>query len=404
MKRRASKFTFKVLPFTVILSIFAMSPVISGDGLAQPRGGDCRRCHAGPEARKRGLVDIYGRIASYRFPHTPVIQGNCTICHRVSTSPSRRFGAAAGGTKTIKGPGGLRRRYIPVAADKAGSTYRVDLTIEDERGRVIGKAGFDLDPRSVSSSLKDDGREPRATDVKVVGVKQAVFIESVIDWKTDKAATSYIEYGPRDAVVLERSPAPQVYSKEHRAVLKGLKAEVYRFRVVSTDIFGNRGVSKEYILDARKPRRLREKRNPGGGLEKPSLRAEDFVKVPATGLIHLLVRTRRPSRAVVRVSEAGAPAAGPGAAAGGHGATGSRSRYVQIDACLKCHSDGVSHPVAVRSDGRKTRIPPNLPTIEHGLLTCVTCHYPHGGDARHFSRLDKNRDLCVECHIGEPFM
>ena len=74
-------------------------------------------------------------------------------------------------------------------------------------------------------------------------------------------------------------------------------------------------------------------------------------------------------------------------------------RRAQIDACVKCHPQGVSHPVGVRSRPPGTRVPPDLPTIQGGVITCVTCHYPHGGNRRYFARLDVKRDICVTCHM-----
>ena len=89
---------------------------------------------------------------------------------------------------------------------------------------------------------------------------------------------------------------------------------------------------------------------------------------------------------------------------GKHGFGLAPASVSQIDVCVKCHSQGASHPVGIKSNGPKTKIPSELPTIEGGMITCVTCHYPHGGEKKYFARLDFARDLCIACHTGEPYI
>lgn len=72
-----------------------------------------------------------------------------------------------------------------------------------------------------------------------------------------------------------------------------------------------------------------------------------------------------------------------------------------IDACLeRCHRQGASHPVGVTSKGN-IRIPNSLPTAEGNIMTCVTCHTPHGGKAKYLARIDFKRDICVLCHLDK---
>ena len=88
---------------------------------------------------------------------------------------------------------------------------------------------------------------------------------------------------------------------------------------------------------------------------------------------------------------------------GKHGVGLLTPRQSSIDACIKCHAQGVSHPVGIKVAGDRVRLPSQLPTIEDGILTCVTCHNPHGGYSSYFSRMDFGKDLCVVCHIDNPF-
>ena len=73
-----------------------------------------------------------------------------------------------------------------------------------------------------------------------------------------------------------------------------------------------------------------------------------------------------------------------------------------IELCLSCHSDtnlGTSHPVRLYARRGNTIIPEELPTIEDGMMTCVTCHSPHGAPASQLVREIVKTKLCVTCHI-----
>lgn len=77
------------------------------------------------------------------------------------------------------------------------------------------------------------------------------------------------------------------------------------------------------------------------------------------------------------------------------------SEYAMIDLCYTCHPQsrmGTSHPVRIYSKQNETRIPDNLPTGKGGMLTCVTCHEPHGGKAKNMVRDLITTRLCVACH------
>jgi len=76
-----------------------------------------------------------------------------------------------------------------------------------------------------------------------------------------------------------------------------------------------------------------------------------------------------------------------------------RADDLAIEACYRCHPEsslGASHPVRLYG-GRDVRIPEDLPTVD-GMLTCVTCHLPHGGDGKKLLRTKDKTRLCVTCH------
>ena len=70
-----------------------------------------------------------------------------------------------------------------------------------------------------------------------------------------------------------------------------------------------------------------------------------------------------------------------------------------IEACYQCHPEstlGTSHPVKLYG-GKDVLIPDELPTVD-GMLTCVTCHDPHGADGKMLVREIIKTKLCVTCH------
>lgn len=77
------------------------------------------------------------------------------------------------------------------------------------------------------------------------------------------------------------------------------------------------------------------------------------------------------------------------------------SEFSAIDQCFTCHPEselGASHPVRIYATGKETRIPDSLPTGKDGMLTCVTCHDPHGGKSKALVRELIVTKLCVACH------
>ena len=70
-----------------------------------------------------------------------------------------------------------------------------------------------------------------------------------------------------------------------------------------------------------------------------------------------------------------------------------------IDACYQCHPEsslGTSHPVGLYG-GVDVRIPEEIPTVD-GMLTCVSCHDPHGAPGEKLVRETIKTKLCVACH------
>lgn len=74
-----------------------------------------------------------------------------------------------------------------------------------------------------------------------------------------------------------------------------------------------------------------------------------------------------------------------------------------IDVCYSCHPAGglgTSHPVRIYATGNDTVVPDTLPTVKGGMITCVTCHAPHGAPGKNLVREEIKTKLCVACHYN----
>jgi predicted CXXCH cytochrome family protein len=107
-----------------------------------------------------------------------------------------------------------------------------------------------------------------------------------------------------------------------------------------------------------------------------------YLKVTANKMSELSVKVKQPTA----VDEK-------------HGPGFFSERYSRIDICYTCHPHDSSHPVGVKAESPKIKTLDGLPTIRDGIITCVTCHKPHGGERAHYIRFDHKKNLCMRCHL-----
>jgi hypothetical protein len=88
----------------------------------------------------------------------------------------------------------------------------------------------------------DDTVPPDITNVEVIDVTET---SVKIKWETDENADSLINYGLQEDYGIVHIPVAD--RKAHEIILEGLDSgRVYHFRVVSSDIDGNQGISADY--------------------------------------------------------------------------------------------------------------------------------------------------------------
>ena len=347
----------------------------------------CRECHSGVKARELGLKDVYSKIDRYAYRH-PGVEDGCVNCHIIKTLPESNV-------KEILTHDYQDEQIVRLKGLSYDRKWTLSLKAKDRGGVETSFEPIGLVPSQVKSSVFDDQRAPAINRVRVEEVRQAIFVEATIRWDTDKFASSEVEYGLTDAYG-DRARAEDVFVLDHRVKLAGLKGgKRYHFRVISRDIFGNVSMSEDFILDTGKkfasmPTDLMD------GMSPLEIDGVNLFKAEGSKDIYLRVMTNRETKILVTLTE--------DVEMDNHGFGLVSLRQLQIDVCYKCHRFGISHPVGIRSRGAKiARIPRGLPTIKGGMLTCITCHYPHGGDRRYLSRLNADRDLCVVCHTSEPY-
>ncbi|MBI2843188.1 MAG: cytochrome c3 family protein [Armatimonadetes bacterium] len=65
-----------------------------------------------------------------------------------------------------------------------------------------------------------------------------------------------------------------------------------------------------------------------------------------------------------------------------------------IELCKKCHQPHL-HPLGKKPDGKVVVDP-----TTNEMLTCASCHEPHGSDFDKLTKKDKNAELCTMCHAA----
>lgn len=369
--------------------IIALFQIVPADNLwGSSTGEACKGCHSGKKAEALGLKDVYAPLDKLPYRHPPMEQ-SCNPCHIITGLQSK-----ASRTWEVSSSGAHRETIFLLQGLSLDRDYSLELVLKDERGNRLPPYRTQVIPAEITDIVNDDGKAPRIMEPGVIDAKRATFIEATVRWLTDKPSNSIVEYGA-SAGYGERSSDERVFSNEHFARLTGLKSNTqYHYRITSRDIFGNTSVSEDMTAD---PMALLSRKGSsssgnvrGAGAAQPDIIAVNLFKARRSSDVFLRYVASAPVKAALSITEP--------SEMDKHGFGLTPARYSTIDVCVKCHSQGASHPVGVRSKGPNTRIPQELPTIEGGMMTCVTCHDPHGGDKEHFGRMDVKKDLCEACH------
>jgi len=360
--------------FSTIVAIYTLLLSTSASG-QDGKSAACIACHK----------DTYIKAISFKYQHT-IIKDQCPTCH-ISSEEEDNVRAQ------ISFPALQREWLISLDQLSDDQDYQADVIVTDSNGRSCTPNRIDITPKD---AWEPDGQHASFKLTKLSGViveeiKRRGFIGATISWETNAFATTEVEYRTRG----ERADTYKIddlYTKIHKIILHGLKYKShYSCRVVSRDIYGNILKSEEFTFNTSEEF-TRTAAIKGDASELPAIEHMQVFRRPDGKGLFLKVSANRPSGISVTVKEVRIKDKK-------HGFGLLPGKFARIDVCYRCHPHDSSHPVGVKAESPKIRTPKDLPTIDGGIITCVTCHTPHGGDRVFFNRFDFRKDLCMRCHL-----
>ena len=345
----------------------------------QKAENECLTCH----------LDLHRKEGSSSYKHAPFENGECNTCHLKQKDAVR-------GKRIRK-----RQRMEPIILTNSGyltehdiflkrlitgSSYNINLVFKDVPGNKVKTRLRGVIPARVRNRARNDKKPPVISGIRVVPIEKAPFLSTTIMWETDEPSTSCIEYGLSDQYDKHCSEDIAMV-KHHRVNIYKLKdGKDYHFQVISRDMFGNQAVSEDCLFNTAKITGpdVTEKGEP------PKLLAnnvEIFMlrKKAKSSELCLYIETRRIATVTVVECKKVKDRCTDG-------------KELTINTCRRCHPTdalGLTHTVGIAAKPT-TMVPDYLPTLKGGIITCVTCHFAHGGGRQYFARSDTIS--CKTCH------
>ncbi len=314
-----------------------------------------------------------------------IVRDGCTLCHDIQERVDEK-------KTTIKSSVFQKEGVVYLGILPEDKEYQIDATVSDGFGISCEPKNAVITPKELRKKPEEAYQLKWISDVRIEKIKKSLFAEAVISWATNVPATSEVEYGTAKKHT-NRFTSGDIYTKKHLVTLNRLRHKrKYRYRIISRDISGNILQSKEYILDTSNAFTGTGETMSEDRADHPSINNMQAFKIKGRG-VYLEISANKPVKFSIGLKEVkekndgqcyGSPA----------------TRYSTINACLKCHPQDSSHPVGVRSGRPGIVVPDDVATIEKGLITCTTCHYPHGGENLYFARMDFKKNMCAKCHVG----
>ena len=371
----------------LFISIFILASAIqlSSASVGEINGpGECTKCHE----------EIYSNALANPYQHGMVMD-KCGLCHIARAME----GETEEGKKTGINFSSYQREGILYLDDlQDDRKYEMEVVVTDSAERSSKPHHINVVPGKADEYGEDFPSLAELTGTAVEEIKMGVYVEATISWETDVPATSEVEY-KRFRRQPRRFKSNNQFTKKHKVTLSGLKHEQYYFySVISRDIKGNMLRSEEEMFDTSEE--ISADKGPASeDTAGPVINEVKTFRMKDRKGVYLKIQTSKPAKLMVSIDEI--PEAGEEKVSDeNHSPLLAPARYSTIEACKNCHKQNASHPVGVRANNEKIRTPDDLPTIDGGIVTCATCHLPHGGKKIYFARMDFNMNICRKCHIG----
>ncbi len=396
--RLKKRFLIKILMVLIVAGLCLLGSGVIATALNSP-GADsqsCKECHQ----------SIYDDYYSMFFGHSVVVD-NCAACHikgqvQVKGTAKKDSLRSSDFSKEV-----LIYIKRSRASSAANSSYHVEVEASDRFGKVAKAELLDFKMADIDASLLGPSVRPVFERIEVDNVSVAgIFQEATISWTTNVYATTTLEYGLDLGYGFKAfTGKPRLaYYKEHRARLPQLKKNrTYHYRITGRSISGRifRSRPQRFVVsdDGTASTQAAQGGEPAGELVIESLRPLKSIG----GKLGVVVTVNRPVRVTLNARED--KHLDVTTELDRHGKGFISAKATRIDVCVGCHNQGISHPVGITANTDSTKVPEGLPTLPGGIITCNTCHTPHGGNKKFLARIDfKDTTMCAQCHIKEPFI
>ena len=382
------------LLWIVITCVILPLGTVRADGVKDVDDGrrdeECVTCHQ----------RMWDDAMSKPFIHKPFLEKKCHFCHIADEKGLEQ----ARGFMTDRDVDWLASRRVGATshwffldAGEVGKTVQVDIQIP---GKKNLRREISLPPLDDLPVLTNAGRPPGISGVKVAAVERGLFLTATIVWKTSTGCTSQVVYGINE--LSRRTKKDTALTTDHLVVLSGLKPRrTYRFKVVSTDLFGNTAESAPMRFSTFDPagghatvRRRGDLKNDGRLRVKPRLYrygGQYVFQFTATRPVLVALGVKKDSDAALSGATTGPPP----------------DKHRLKDAlvtnntiCEPCHGvyvKGRNHPVNVPPKPGMT-IPEDYFVLNNGNITCMSCHAAHASEYEYRLVRSNKRELCVGCH------
>ena len=350
----------------------------------------CSVCHG----------DILTKFWSRQFLHSPFAEKECEDCHAADEADAASVTDSAGPDQQkieqlAESAKADTNHGFLLPGEKVGSTLIIDIQGNDGK---ISHQEIDVPPLAALSEVKDSGLPPVISEVRLIRVKQGGFVSATVGWQTDVLTDSQVRYGITD--LTQKSEPVASLCRVHQVVLHGLKRQqIYRFSVVSTDLFGRSQTSAPVEFSTSNPYLAPPPPADAGNGPPDSEEAGMVSSFQRLGNDYLLELTlTQPAWVFINSSGVEREAKeNRGLPDDEFHAELSSMLTTSIGACLGCHSKH-AHPVYVNPKEGMTVLP-EYPTLPNGRITCSSCHEPHSSNYYYLTRKDYQHRLCVGCHL-----